>query len=190
MLKPAILLDFPEQLETERLILRPPRPDEGPVANAAVQESLDALSRWMPWAANGQSVEDSTVFVREAAAAFITRERLNYFMWRKQDRLFLGSLGAFRLAWSIPSCEIGYWLRTSLEGQGYVTEAVNRLTQFLFDELGMNRIEIRCESENQRSAAVAERCGFKLEARLRNHRWGNSGQLITTLIYAKLREEG
>jgi RimJ/RimL family protein N-acetyltransferase len=57
---------------------------------------------------------------------------------------------------------------------------------FLFNELGMNRIEIRCESENKRSAAVAERAGFTLEARLRQHRWSNSGQLVTTLIYARL----
>jgi RimJ/RimL family protein N-acetyltransferase len=54
----------------------------------------------------------------------------------------------------------------------------------------MNRIEIRCESENKRSAALAERAGFTLEASLRQHRWGNSGKLITTLIYAKLREDG
>ena len=181
-----ILLNFDETLETERLMLRPPRPGEGRVANVGVQETMEKLSRWMPWAINGQSVADSEIYVRDSAAAFIRREHLNYFLWRKSDGAFLGSCGAFRLNWAIPSCEIGYWLRTSEEGRGYMTEAITRLVDFLFGELKMQRIEIRCESDNARSAALAERVGFQLEARLRQHHWGNRGNLVTILLYARL----
>lgn len=53
-----ILLDFPEQFESERLMLRPPKPGDGAAMNAAKLESLDALRPWMPWAQVASTVEE------------------------------------------------------------------------------------------------------------------------------------
>lgn len=45
-----ILLDFPDSLESERLIIRCPRAGDGAMINAAIVESFAELTRWMPWA--------------------------------------------------------------------------------------------------------------------------------------------
>jgi RimJ/RimL family protein N-acetyltransferase len=53
----------------------------------------------------------------------------------------------------------------------------------------MRRVEIRCDARNAPSAAVAERAGYTLEARLRQHRRAPDGTLADTLVYARLRGE-
>ena len=70
---PPILRDIPEQIESERLILRPPRPGDGAIVNAAIHESLAELRPWMPWAMAENRVDDSEVFARRAAADRVGR---------------------------------------------------------------------------------------------------------------------
>ena len=41
-----------------------------------------------------------------------------------------------------------------------MTEAVQRIEQFAFEQLGARRVEIRCDEENMKSRSVAERAGF------------------------------
>jgi len=180
-----ILLDFPDHLETERLLIRAPRAGDGPVINAGVCESMEELRPWMPWAQTIPTVEETEAHLRGAAAHFLQREDLPLTLWRKADGEYLGSSGIHRIDWSGPCMEIGYWIRTSQSGRGYVTEAVNGITAFAFDVLHAARIEIRCDARNVRSAAVAERAGYTLEARFHHHTRAVDGTLRDTLIYVK-----
>ena len=81
---------------------------------------------------------------------------------------------------------MAYWIRTKFTGQGYVTEAVNGITAFAFKHLKANRVEIRCDAQNIRSAAVAKRCGFLLEGILRHDTRGVEGDLRSTLVFSKI----
>ncbi len=94
-----------------------------------------------------------------------------------------------RIDWDVPRFEIGYWVRTSLQGQGYITEAVNGISKFAFEQLKAERMEIRCDARNERSAAVARRAGYTLEAKLRRESRAPDGSLRDTLIFALLRDE-
>ncbi|HVO46726.1 MAG TPA: GNAT family protein [Steroidobacteraceae bacterium] len=180
-----ILLDFPDQFETERLIVRAPRPGDGWIVDEAIRESVNELSPWMPWMHPVQTVEQTEAFVRRAAAQWLTREALPMHLWRKGDGVFVGGSGLHHIDWSVPSMETGYWVRTSLAGQGYITEAVLEITAFAFKHLGAQRLEIRCDARNTRSAAVAERAGYTLEARLHHHARDVNGGLRDTLVYVK-----
>ncbi|MDW2097456.1 GNAT family protein, partial [Vibrio sp. 1751] len=51
------------------------------------------------------------------------------------------------------------------------------------------RIAIHADSTNQKSRAVAERCGYEFEGELRNERLTTSGELSNTVIYAKIRRD-
>lgn len=182
-----LLLDIPQQLETERLFLRAPRPGDASMINNAVKESLDHLRPWMPWADHEPTLEETEDVTNHMAANFMRRESLTFRLLRRADERLIGACSLFQFDWDIPSGEIGYWVRGDMQGQGYVTEAVNRLSAFAFEALGLERIEIRCDARNSRSAAVAERAGYVLEARLRHHRRGTDGALADTLVYARLR---
>lgn len=179
----------PEQFETERLLIRAPQPGDGKVINDAIRESLDNLRPWMPWARVVPSVAESETFAREAALRFRNREDLALHFFRKSDGLYLGGSGLHNIAWDVPRFEIGYWIRTSAQGRGYVTEVVNGIAEMAFDKLDAVRLEIRCDARNERSAAVALRAGFTLEARLHNESRAPDGALRDTLIFVRFRED-
>lgn len=181
-----ILRDIPEAFETERLLVRVPRPGDGSVLNAAVRESWQDLQTWMPWA-NGEvpSVAQSETYSRQAYLKYLGREDLPLFIFRKADNVFVGASGMHRINWRVPRVEIGYWVRTSMRGQGYITETVRGIVEFAQAELGVKRVEIRCDRRNERSIAVARRAGFELDAELVNHdRDHVTGALRTTLIFS------
>jgi ribosomal-protein-serine acetyltransferase len=184
-----VLLDFPDAFETERLLIRAPREGDAPALTEAVNASLDHLRPWMPWAQEPATVEKYTANIRRGIARWVMREDLWLMLIRKADGYWLGSSGLHRIDWSVPRFEIGYWVRADAEGKGYVTEAVSGITDFAFGTLKAERVEIRCDSLNVRSAAVAERCGYALEGRLRNDSRSINGDLRDTLIYSTIRPE-
>jgi RimJ/RimL family protein N-acetyltransferase len=182
-----ILLDFPDSFETERLIIRCPGPGDGKAINEAIIESLEDLKPWMPWAQKAPALEESEALCRQWQAKWLTREDLVLHLYRKEDGKFVGGSGLHRINWTIPKFEIGYWCRVSMQGKGYITEAVEGLTNFAFETLKARRVEIRCDEKNMRSRHVADRLGFPLEARLVNEGLNTRGELRNTLIYAKTR---
>lgn len=183
-----LLIDIPDHFETERLLLRVPRAGDGAAVNAAVLESLDDLRVWMPWAQKAPTLDESEEHCRQAHARYLLREDIAIYLFLK-DGTFAGGSGLHRMDWDVPKFEIGYWLRTNLQGRGLMTEAVTAIANFAFDTLKAQRVEIRCDERNERSAAVARRAGFDLEACLRREARDCSGGLRDTLIFTRLREE-
>ena len=119
-------------------------------------------------------------------AHWITREDLPLHVYLNGTSTFVMGSGLHRMDWGSGKFEIGYWVRTKFMGQGFVTEAVNGITAYAFKELHANRVEIRCDAQNIRSAAVAKRCGFLLEGILRHDSLSVSGALRSTMIFSKL----
>jgi len=111
------------------------------------------------------------------AAQWLTREALMVGIWDRATGRYLGGSGLHRIDWAVPAFEIGYWLRTSAWGQGYVSETVRVLCRFAFETLHANRVEIRCDGGNERSLAVPRRLGFAQEATLRNETRDSSDNL-------------
>ena len=183
---PPSLIDFPDQFETDRLLLRAPRPGDGAANYEAVCETLDALRRWMDWALPEPSEELSEAFARRGAADFVTRIDLPLLLWLKDGATLVGSSGLHPHDWMVPRFEIGYWCRARFEGQGYISEAVRGISHFAFERLAARRLEIWCDARNERSARVAERAGFQLEGKLRNHMLDTRGYLRDSLVFARL----
>ena len=184
-----IMLDFPDSFETERLIIRAPRAGDGQAVNDAVRESHEHLKPWMPWAQTIPEVEETEEIVRRGAVRWILREDLWMLLFRKSDGLYVGGSGLHRIDWSVPAFEIGYWVCKSLEGKGFISEAVKGITNFGFGLLSAERIEIRCDTRNRRSASVAQGAGYTLEGTLRHNAWANDGTLRDTHVFSMIRSE-
>lgn len=185
----AILRDFPEEFESERLLIRAPRFHDGKHVNEAVLESFAELQRWMPWAKSKPSLEESETYLRSARAKFIAREDLQLLLFLKESGQFIGSSGLHRINWEVPRFEIGYWCRTACTGRGYISEAVYRIAVFAFEELDAKRIEIRADALNEKSCRIPERLGFTLEGVLRNDCLDEAGDLRDTRIYSVISRE-
>ncbi|WP_274365658.1 GNAT family N-acetyltransferase [Paenibacillus thermotolerans] len=182
-----IMLQFPESFESERLIIRAPQWGDGLKVNEGVKESIKELRPWMPWAQSVPTAEQSEIGIRKARMQFLERTDLMLLLTLKDTGELVGCSGLHRIDWKARKFETGYWVRTSFAGQGYITEAVRAITDFAISDLQANRIEIRCDSRNARSARVAERLGFTLEGILRREQCDVTGLPRDTMVFSKVK---
>lgn len=193
IIKP-ILLDLPMPIMTPRLLIRPPNPGDGATLNAAIIESFDILHRFMDWAKEKPTVEESEERVREAAANWILKKNedpwLQLSIFNKATDEFIGGTGFHHINWDVPSVKTGYWIRNSCSGQGLMTEAINALTQYAFKELKVKRIAITCDVENIRSQKIPKQLGYHLESVIKANRLKMTGEISDTLVFARHNLDG
>lgn len=187
-LQRARLLVIPEQIETERMLLRAVRADDAPETFTAVLESVGELAPWMPWVHPEPKLDGSAEFHRQAQSKWVTREMLDFQWIDKVSGRLIGKGGLHTLNWEVPKFEIGYWVRTSMGNRGYCTEAVRALVRFSRHQLGATRLEICSDPRNGKSRRVAERCGFTLEGILRRNMRDPYGGLRDSCMYAMVFE--
>jgi RimJ/RimL family protein N-acetyltransferase len=169
----SLLRDVPLQWDTQRLHIRCPQPGDGPLVHAAVVESLAALREFpasLPWAMLEPSVLASEKFCRQGQVNYLLRTNLPMLLFLKGSNILVGCSGLHAVDWAVPKCEIGYWGRTSLMGQGLITEAVKGITAFAFTQLGMRRVQALTDAANLQSCRVCERAGYVLEGTMRSTR--------------------
>ncbi len=171
-----------EELRGERVLLRPYRAEDADALYAAIEASREHLRPFMPFA--DETEPQSRDWLARAMARWLLREHLEVGVWEILGGRYLGGAGLTPHDWGLGSFEIGYWLRKDAEGQGFMTETARLLTDYAFASLGANRVQIRCDARNTRSAAVAERLGFVREAHLRNAERAADGSLRDTLVFA------
>lgn len=175
-------------METERLYLSPPCLKDQPAMLEAILESQAELSQFLDWVPFALTEQQSIESTKQAMADFDNFENeLRYSLLDKNSGKFVGMIGLLIRDKNVPYFEIGYWLRSSCAGAGYITEAVRALESHAFNHLKAQRVEIRAAASNNKSRAVAERVGYQLEGTLYNERRLPSGELDNTVIYAKTR---
>lgn len=164
-----ILLDLPEQLETERLILRPYRAGDG---IAYLDVCLRSKAHLLPYevgnpALEVQTLEDAEALVREFAVEWLARRAFFLGAWMRETPTFVAQVYIGVVSRDLPEFEIGYFVDPAHEGKGYVTEAAGAAVRFCFDHLRAQRLRLGCNETNVRSWRVAERLGFQREAYIR-----------------------
>jgi RimJ/RimL family protein N-acetyltransferase len=183
------LIPLFDELHEERIIVRPYRESDAQDLFDAINESREHIRPWLPFADRHQVIEETRDWINSTRARWVLREDLNMSIWEKASGRFLGGTGLHPRAWDIGYFEIGYWLRVSAEGHGYLTAALQLLVEYALTSLKAQRLEIRCDERNTRSAAVARRLGFIQEACLRHDSLSPDGSLRNTLIFGLIPEE-
>jgi ribosomal-protein-serine acetyltransferase len=185
----ASLIPVPGEICSDRLLLRPLQEADAEQVFAAIEESREHLAPWLTWPPTIQHPDDARDLCLRCAARWTLRADLGLGMFSLDDGRFLGGTGMHDPNWDLRSFEIGYWLRTSAVGAGYVTEAVQLQTVLAFEALNARRLEIRCDPNNLQSRHVPERLGFLLEGHLRNAWLDPLGNVRDTLVFAVTPEE-
>src|SRR6187551_2751716 len=129
------LIPLFDELRGERVLLRPYREDDAQALFEAVGESRDHLRPWESFADEHQSVEESRDFIIQCMAQWLTRKYLGVGIWEATTGRYLGGTGLNPHDWELGYFEIGYWIRATETGHGYVTEAVKLLTDYAFTQL-------------------------------------------------------
>ena len=100
----------------------------------------------------------------------------------------MGMISALNINENAKSMEIGYWISSRFCGKGYMQEAVSLLEKEFFEQ-GINRIVIKTDILNVKSANVAQRCGYILEGVLRQESFSKNEQRYRDInVFSKLRK--
>lgn len=132
----------------------------------AVEESKPQLIPWMSWCHPDYSRQDTFTRVASRPEAWERNEEWD-FVIASTDNHILGTCGIHRIDLKNDTAELGYWVRTSMTGNGIATEATRLLSNWAFSEKGLHRIEILASVENFASQRVAEKSGGQREGILR-----------------------
>ena len=168
------------------IVLRPYRIDDAETVHNAVIANLEHLREYMHWAVPDYSLDHAREFIAASMKAAEDKQSLGFGIFTGPQ--LIGSIGFVNFDHAACRTEIGYWIDKDHEGQGIISRSCDSLIDYAFEELKMNRIEIRCSTENVRSAAIPLRFGFTLEGTLRQSEMRN-GRLHDFAIYGLLASE-
>ena len=160
-----------KELTTKRLKLR----------RFTVEDAQDMFNNW----ANDAEV---TKFMRwpPHATLDVTRELLSKWVqeYEKPDYYSWAIEYNGRLIGSI-----GYCIARDCWNKGITTEALEAVCNYLFDEVGFNRLEICHAVENPASGKVAQKCGFIPEGIMRESFRSSRGVFCDLVMLGRLKSD-
>ena len=164
-----LLIELPEKIETERLVMRPYRPGDGKAYFEVCQRNKGHLAQFE--AGNPihdvNTLEEAEILVRQFALSWFKREAFFLGCWLKSSGAFAAQIYIGPHNWRQPEFMIGYFADVDHEGEGYVTEGIQAALKLCFVTLGATRVRLECNELNHRSIKLAERVGFTREGFIR-----------------------
>lgn len=154
----------PERIETARLILRPPHPDDAPAIFAKWTRDPE-VTRFLVWRPH-ERVEQSQTFIQSCLEAWEKDARFPYMITLKENGAVIGMIEP-RIDGS--EIELGYLLARAEWGRGYMTEAVRAVIDWAFTQPAIYRVCAVTDVENDASRRVMEKAGMQYEGILRKY---------------------
>ena len=173
-------------LETPRLILR--RAEKGD-AHAMFQNwaSDKAVTKFLTWPAYEQ-VQTAHEILDDWVKMYDDPEFYQWMIVPKELGQPIGSISVVNHRNDIAEAEVGYCIGKRWWRKGIMTESLSAVMDFLFDEVGLNRIEAKHDVRNPHSGAVMKKCGMVFEGITRSGDRNNQG-ICDTATYGILRSD-
>ena len=106
----------------------------------------------------------------------------------EMDRQLVGAVNIKEVDWTIPKCEIAYFIDKDYQNKGLTKKAIKWLTEFCFSELGMEKVYAKVNPENYASKQILEKNGFVKEGTLKNDYRNGKNVLTDSEYYGLLKE--
>ena len=173
-------------IETSRLILcRAVREDAEPMFRNWASDP--EVTKYLTWPPHG-SIEVTQKVLESWLAEY---EKDDYYQWMivlKELGQPIGSISVVRQNERVEEAEIGYCIGSRWWHRGIMTEALAAVIDYLFTEVGMNRVAARHDPNNPHSGGVMRKCGMKYEGTHRACDRNNQG-VCDAAQYAILRSD-
>ncbi len=119
------------------------------------------LREWLPWLDSTVKQEDTENFIQSCLEKFAGSKAFDAGIWYKGQ--LAGVIGLHEIDWQNEKAAMGYWLGEEFQGNGLITKACKEVIKYVFVELNLKKLEIRCATENSKSRAIPVRLGFTEE---------------------------
>lgn len=107
----------------------------------------------------------------------------------KENGEVIGGISIVKLDENHYSCEIGYCMSRRYWGKGIMSESLKAVIDYLFSEVGFNRIVARHDTNNIASGKVMVKSGMKYEGTLRQVKLRDNKEFYDLAIYAILKDD-
>ena len=153
---------------------------------ALLDESRLYLREWLPFVDSSTSVDSTIAFIKQSLKQYADNQGSSLGIWYKGE--LAGIIGLHWINWDNKYTSIGYWLGERFQGKGIMSRACKALIDHCFDELNLNRIEIRVATGNLKSQAIPKRLGFTQEGVLRSAERIND-RYVDHIVYGLLKSD-
>ncbi len=152
-----------------------------------IDTQRDYLGEWLPFVSSTNELSDTEDYVKSVINAinFLAEQTFTI----QVNGEFAGIIGYKDTDWANKRTEIGYWLSEKFQRRGIMTRSVEKLCEYAFIDMDLNRVQIKCAVGNVRSKRIPIRLGFKLEGVERDGELLSNGKFTDIEIYSKLRNE-
>jgi len=145
----------------DRIVLKQIEISDAKDIYETINNQRDYLRKWLPFIDNTKSIADSENFINSIYCEPAERQELVFVI--HYNYKFAGLIGFKGTDKANRKTEIGYWLSESYQKNGIVTESLKFLINYAFEELDINRIQIRCATGNLPSKNIPKRLNFEFE---------------------------
>ena len=182
------------EIRTTRLRLRPPARSDFERWSQLRRENQEYLKPWEPvWASDHLGQAAFRRRVAWARREILAGRAYPFLIFAREGaEAHDGLVGGVTLEYvrrgAAMAAALGYWLGEAYGGRGYMTEALEGVLAFAFDDLDLSRIEAACLPENFPSRRLLERCGFNQEGLAQNY-LQIDGEWRDHLLYERRRSD-
>lgn len=151
-------------LSTPRLLLRPFEEKDIPIAYERWMSS-PVVTKHVSWAPH-KNLSETEEIVGSWVESY---EDEDFYMWaiEEENLGLVGDIFVARMNERLEEMTLGYAICEEAWGQGITTEALSRVIDFLFEEVGAHRLVARHAVENKSSGRVMEKAGMRYEGTMR-----------------------
>jgi len=150
-----------------------------------INNQREYLSEWLPFIEYTKNIEYTKKYI-QSILDFPDDTKIYVIQYKGS---FGGIIGFNKINKLNKCAEIGYWLSEPLQKKGIVTKSVQVLIDFAFRKLDINRIQIKCNTENIRSKKIPQRLGFHFEGIERSGEQISEDSFVNLEVYSKLKTD-
>ncbi len=172
-----------QNLETDRLLLRQITPDD--VNEIFTLRSSAETMKYIPRPLVTTN-EEALEHIKMIQDKVEKNEGINWAITLKGNPKLIGIIGHYRIRWEHFRSEIGYMLLPEYNGKGIITEAIQLMIDYGFNQMKMHSLEGIIDPENTASARVLEKNGFVKEAHLKENEFFD-GKFLDCVIYSLVK---
>lgn len=170
-------------LQSKRLVLQPLKKEHAQALfNYRSDKQANQYQGWIP-----EFLDDVHAFIAKVASEFNVPETwFQFVIIHSENNEIIGDLGVHFI--DDAQVELGFTLDKNWQGQGFATEAVKLILNYLFNNLHKHRVIGSVDPENKSSIALLKRLGFRQEAHFKESYYIN-GRWVDDMVFALLRKE-
>jgi len=158
-------------LRGEAVYLRYPQMSDYTAWASLRKKSREFLEPWEPsWAPDELSRMAFRRRIRRYLREIRNDNAYPFFLFRADDNMLMGGCTLSHVRRGVTqSAGLGYWIGARFARHGYMYNAVRAILPFVFQTLGLHRVEAACIPENEPSRSLLLKLGFKEEGLARRY---------------------